>query len=197
MSNGTWAKVPAKKAGEVCKQFALGDEAKKLLRDDQSPEQFLDVLAGKQQFPDAVRFLASALPKQEAVWWACQCARAADGAPPPKVAAALEAAEKWVADPKEENRRPTMAAAEAAELGTPAGCAAMGAFMSGGSLAPPNLPVVPPAEHLTAHFVSGGVTLAAVLKEPAKAPEKFKRFLTLGIEVAQGKNRWKEATPKK
>src|ERR671937_3326223 len=98
MSNGL-AKVTAKTAAEVCKHFPLGDEAKKLLRDGQTPAQFLDLLIEKQQFPDAVRFLAHALPKREAVWWACLCARAAAGPnPPPKAAAAVQAAEKWVAD---------------------------------------------------------------------------------------------------
>ena len=78
MSNG-WAKVTAKTAAEVCKHFPLGEEAKKLLRDGQTPAQFLDVLIEKQQFPDAVRFLAHALPKREAVWWACLCSRAVAG----------------------------------------------------------------------------------------------------------------------
>src|SRR3989442_581350 len=99
MSSGL-AKETAKTAAEVCKHFPLGEEAKKLLNDSLPPAQFLDTLIAKQQFPDAVRFLAHALPKREAVWWACQCARAVAGAElPPKIAAALQIAEKWVADP--------------------------------------------------------------------------------------------------
>ena len=81
MSNGL-AKVTAKTATEVCKHFPLGEEAKKLLRDGQTPAQFLDVLIEKQQFPDAVRFLAHALPKREAVWWAWFCARRTAGEEP-------------------------------------------------------------------------------------------------------------------
>src|ERR671937_2023253 len=101
MSNGL-AKVTAKTAAEVCKHFPLGDEAKKLLRDGQTPAQFLDLLIEKQQFPDAVRFLAHALPKREAVWWACLSGRSVAGSsPPPPIAGALQAAEKWVSDPSE------------------------------------------------------------------------------------------------
>src|SRR5207245_1179123 len=154
--------------------------------------QFINTLMEKQQFPDAVRFLAHALPKREAVWWACLCARASAGSkPPPNIAAALQTAEKWVVDPSEENRRAAMPAAEAAEFKTPAGCAAVAAFWSGGSLVPPNVPVVPPGEYLTAHGVAGAVMLAAVVSEPEKAPEKYRTFLTQGIEVANGTQRWK------
>ncbi len=191
MSNGL-AKITAKTAAEVCKHFPLGEEAKKLLRDGLTPVQFLDTLMDKQHFADAVRFLAHALPKREAVWWACLCARAVAGSnASPKIAAALQTAEKWVADPSEENRRAAMPAAEAAEFKTPAGCTAVAAFWSGGSLGPPNVPAIPPGEYLTAHGVAGAVMLAAVQSQPDKAPEKYRKFLAQGIEVAKGTQRWK------
>jgi hypothetical protein len=192
MSTGGLAKVAAKTAAEACKDCPLGDEAKKLLRDGMAPRPFLDALLEKQLYPDAARFLAHALPKREAVWWACLCARQAHGAsPPPPVGPALAAAEKWASDPSEDNRRAAQAAAQAAGLGAPAGCAAMAAFFSGGSLAPPNAPVVPPGEHLTAHAAAGAVMLAAVLVEPQKAPEKYRKFFAVGIDVGNGVNKWK------
>jgi hypothetical protein len=192
MSSDGLTKITAKTAAEVCKNFALTDEAKTLLRDGLTPAQFVDILISKQYFPDAVRFLAHALPKREGVWWASLCARAAAGpSPPSKIAAALQAAEKWTVDPSEENRRAAMPAAEAAEFKTPAGCAAVAAFWSGGSLAPPNAPVVPPSEYLTAHGISGAVMLAAVQAEPQKAPEKYRKFMAQGIEVAKGTLCWK------
>jgi hypothetical protein len=79
---------------------------------------------------------------------------------------------------------------EAAEFGTAAGCACLAAFMSGGSLAPPETPPVPPGEFMTAKAVSGSVTLAAVVQEPDKAPEKFAEFMKLGIEVAERTRLW-------
>jgi hypothetical protein len=193
MSNGNLAKVTAKTAAQVCQLFSAGEAARKLLRDDLSPAQYLAVLMEQNLCLDAIRFLAHALPKREAVWWACCCARWAHGSEnTAAVTAALQAAEKWVAEPNEDNRRAAMPAAQAAGLDKPAGCAAVACFWSGGSLAPPNLPVVPPGEHLTAHGVAGAVMLAAVLTEPAKAAEKHRQFLKLGIEVAGGANRWKE-----
>src|SRR5271166_6571769 len=114
MSNGGLLKVTAKTAAEVCKQVPLSDEGKKLLRDGIAPRAFLDQLLEKKNYPDAAKFLAMALPKREAVWWGCLCARGAHGPNlPMPVSAALQAAEKWVKDPSEENRRATQAAAEA------------------------------------------------------------------------------------
>ncbi len=189
----TLTKVSAAKAVAVGKDLPLGDKARELLRDTLTPAQYLQLLMDNQQYLDGVRFLAHALPKREAVWWACLSARSAAGPnPAPPIRAALEAAEKWVADPSEDNRRPAMAAAEAATLATPAGCAAAAVFWSGGSLAPPNLPEVPPGETLTAQGVTGAVLLAAVQTEPEKAVEKQRAFLTQGIDVANGTNRWKE-----
>jgi hypothetical protein len=188
----TWSKVTATNAAAVSKMATQSDKALALLKEGQATRAFFDLLMEKQHHLDAIRFLAAALPKQEAVWWACLCARQAHGASTPaKVMAAVQATEKWVREPNEENRRATFAAAEAAELKTPAGCAAMAAFWSGGSLGPPHTPVVPPGEQLTAHGVAGAVLMAAVLTEPEKAPEKHTRFLAIGQEVAAGSNRWK------
>src|SRR5262249_3430875 len=129
MSTGTPTKPPPQTAAEVCKLFPLGDEAKKLLRDAQTPRQYLDVRIEKQHYVDAARLLSHALPKRAAACGAGLCARAAGGtALPAPQAAAVQAAERWVADPSEANRRAAQAAPEAAGVGTPAGCAAMAAF---------------------------------------------------------------------
>jgi hypothetical protein len=191
VSNVSLAKITTEKAVEICQRFEIGEEARTLLNGQMAPREFLDALLQAGLFADATRFLAYAVPKREAVWWACQCARAVAPSPPPPVAEALRAAEKWAADPAEENRRLAKAAADAAQLSTPAGCAALAAFLSGGSLAPPEVETaVPPAEDLTAKVVAGAILLAAVTPPPEKAPERFREFLGLGQEVAAGVNRW-------
>jgi hypothetical protein len=162
-----------------------------LVRPDLHPLDFVALLMQKAFYPDAVRFIAHALPKREAVWWGWVCARRAAGEdPPPKIKGALDATERWIAQPNEDNRRLAMAAAQKAELGTAAGCAGLAAFFSGGSLAPPEAPAVPPGEFLTAKAVSGAVIFAAVGKEPEKAPEKFKSFVAQGVEVTKRVKLW-------
>jgi hypothetical protein len=187
-------KVSGKAAREVSARARLSDEAQGLLADGMTARQYLNLLVERQLHADAVQFLAHALPKREAVWWASLCAAELLGtAPSPAAALALEAARAWVIDPRDDKRRATFPAAEAAGLGTPAGCAAAAAYFSGGSLAPANLPVVAPGEHLTAHMVASALALAAVIQEPEKAGLKHASFLRTGLAVAAGQHAWPEA----
>lgn len=187
-------KITATKAVEVCQQVELGDRSRGKLRPESAPADFLDALIGEGLYLDAARFLAHALPKQEAVWWACQCARSAAGhAIAAPAAAALTAAEAWVVDPSDEHRRAALLAAETAGIGTPAGCTALAAFLSGGSLAPKDCPEVVPASHLTGRSVAGAITIAAVQTEPEKMTDKLKSFVNSGLDIASGKSRWKSS----
>lgn len=187
---GTPAQIQSKTAA-ISTVAELGEEAMALLRPDLHPLDYVALLMEKALFPDAVRFVAHALPRREAVWWAWVCARRSAGeSPPPKIKAALDATERWIAQPNDGNRRLAMANAEKADLGTAAGCAGLAAFFSGGSLAPPDAPAVPPGEFLAAKAVSGAVIFAAVAKEPERAPEKFRSFVAQGVEVTNRVKLW-------
>jgi hypothetical protein len=149
----------------------LGDEALALMKPELHP---LDFVA-----------------KREAVWWAWMSARRGAGEnAPPKIKSSLEATEKWIAQPTDDNRRAAKAAAEAAQLGTAAGCAGLAAFFAGDSLAPPDCPAVPPGPYLTAKAVTGAVIFAAMSGEPNQAPEKFKSFVAQGLDVAKRIKLW-------
>src|SRR5262245_4573921 len=129
----------------------LSDASKAMLVDDMPVPQYIELLASREQFLDALRVVGHSLAKRSAVAWACRCVRAAVGDDlSPADAAAVAAAEAWVQDPSEEHRRKAQAAADAAGNSTPASWAATAAFWSTGSMAPPAAPVVPPAGHLTA-----------------------------------------------
>jgi hypothetical protein len=172
---------------DICQQVALSPEAKALGAPGIAAPALFDAFVAQGLHVDAVRFLARGLPKREAVWWACLCAR--DRLPPdapPAVQAALKAAEDWVYKPTEENRRAAWARAEAATFETPSSWAAVGAFWSGGSLSPPENPVVPPGEHLTGLAVAGSIMLAAAQTEPLRAPEHYQQFLAYGANIAAG-----------
>jgi hypothetical protein len=178
-------------AAELSAIADLGDPAKALLQPEVSPQSYVELLIQNEEFADAVRFLAHALPKREAVWWAWFCARRACGSnPPPDVRLCLSATEKWIMQPNDENRRSAMNAAEQATFGTAAGCAGLGAFFSGGSVSPPDTPPTPAGEFMTAKAVAGAVMLAAVATEPEKAPEKYRVFLAQAIEVTRKIGLW-------
>jgi hypothetical protein len=174
----------------------LGPEAVALLRPGMTPRQYLGALGDAGRWLEAVRFLSWALPRREAVWWACQCVRHVHQPGDPQAAlAALEATERWAAAPTDDNRRAAFAAAETADFGTPAGCVGAAAFWSGGSMAPSGLQAVAPGEHLMPGAVANAVQLATVLREPEKAGEKYRQFVALAAEVAVGKSRWQQEPP--
>ena len=183
-------------AKAVAENAELEDEARKLLADQQTPRQFVEVLVQKGLLADACRFLGQALPKREAVWWALQCVRQTGGAnSTPSAAKCLQAAETWVLSPREDSRQAAKPLADAAGVATPAGAVALAVFFHSGSMTPDDLPPVPPPEHLTGATAANAVLLAAYLGDPAKAEETLRKFAALGLEVLQGSNRWKEAAP--
>lgn len=182
------AKVTAPTAQEICQlagagghQLAAGDGA--------TPLEFLGQLMAQKRLDEAVKFLAFGLPPREAVWWACVCARMELGeAVAEPIVSALHAAETWVRKPTDDNRRAAMAAAQVAKFESPAAWAAVAAFWSCGSMAPPELPAVPPAPHLLGIAVAGAVTLAAVLVAPEQADEKRERYVAAAVHIANGGN---------
>jgi hypothetical protein len=185
---------PGRGTAELVAIADLGEEARAVLVPGAAlplPRAFVALLMERGLQMDAVRFIAHALPRREAVWWAWVCARKSAGeTPKPQIRAALDATERWVVQPTEDHRRQALQYGEAADFGTAAGCAALGAFMSGGSLGPPEAPVGPPSEFMTAKAVSGAVILAAVTPEATKAAEKFEDYVKLGLEVADRTKLW-------
>jgi len=188
---------PVRSTLALCEAAEVSEDATKLLTATTAePTQrvFVATLVERELFADAIAFLAHALPRREAVWWAWVCARKASGQKPtPKVQAALDATERWIVQPTEDHRRQAMQYGEIADFGTPAGCAALGAFFSSGSLSPADAPPVPPGEFMTAKAVAGSVTMAAVVTEPEKAPEKFQEYVRLALEVADRTKLWPAA----
>jgi hypothetical protein len=189
MSDPSYVKIKQVPATELSALVALSDDARALLKPEVAAVDFFVLLQEKELLVDAIRFLSTALPPREAVWWACICAR---GNFPPAAAApvtaALQAAENWVFRPDEENRRAAKVAADGSKLQSAAGWSAMAVFWSGGSIAAASAPAVEPGPKLLPAAVSGAVILAAVQHEPQRAGERHRQFLDAGIDIANGGN---------
>jgi hypothetical protein len=171
-------------AAEICRQVQVEKPARGLLRENLTALEFVQTLTDAGQFSDAARILAYLLPARDAVWWAIQSARQnplRDAGP--EVDAALAAAETWVLQMDEDSRYAAQRAAESAGLGTAAGCAAMAAFASGASLAPPGQPAVPPDPALVAHLVTGSIIASSLPPNPDESTERYRTFLQQGLEL--------------
>jgi hypothetical protein len=136
---------------------------------------------------EATRLMAHALPRREAVWWACMCAQ--HTAPAALAAAdkeAREAAEQWVRKQDDQWRRKAMARARDGQFQSPESWAAAAAFFAGDSLTEPDQPKVAPAPHLTGAAVAGAIALAAVREHPERQAARLQRFLDGGRDIAGG-----------
>ena len=147
----------------------------------------LERLEGGGFLIEATRLVAHALPRREAVWWACMCAT---HTAPPDLSApdreARETAEHWVRQQSDKLRRAAMAHAETAGFGTPEAWAAVAAFWSGDSMSLEGQPLVPPAPHLAGTAAAGSIALASVRGDPRRQTSRLKRFLESGRNIAAG-----------
>jgi hypothetical protein len=136
---------------------------------------------------EATRLMAHALPKREAVWWACMCAgHTALPDLPEADQKCRRAAEEWVRQQNEKARYAAWDVAQASGFGTPEAWTAVAAFWSGGSMSPEGQPAVPPQPHFTGNAVAGVIALSAVRGDPTRRDARLLRFLESGRNIATG-----------
>jgi hypothetical protein len=185
--SGTLAKLAGVEIATVVGRAALSPEAQGALGGCAEVGEAITRLEAAGFAAEAVRMLAHALPKREAVWWACMCA--VNTAPADLGEAdrlARETAETWVRQQKDEQRRAAMKHAEASGFQTPEAWSGVAAFWSGDSMSPEGQPVVPPPLHVVGGAVAGAVALAAVRGDVTRQSERLKRFLESGRNIAAG-----------
>jgi hypothetical protein len=178
-----WTRVKWTEAGQV---VSFGDEDATADKDwSLPPSDYFGRLRAQARREEAVKFLALALPRLEAVAWAARTVRdmTADAEPKPSRVRALRSALLWVSDPRENRRRAAHEAAQDCDMASAERLVAMGAFCSGGSIAPDDCPAVQPPRNAAGLFASGAVLYAA-----AVAPNRLAaldRALDAGARIAQ------------
>ena len=184
-------RVRAAAAAEVCEHVDLNGRARALLGDYMGPREFVDTLMVNKEFVAGIDFLAHALPPREAIWWGCLCLQYAyrDRLLPVEKDAA-RAAVQWVLQPTEEYRAAAKAPAAAAGVANPAGELARAVNMTGGSLAPPQLPCVPPDLFAPARSAAMAIKLSCAQAEPLRIVDTQRLYLLLGIGIAEGNYLW-------
>lgn len=157
-----------------------------LLAETRGPHDLIETLTGAGHFADAINALAQMLPHRQAVWWACLGARLVPGlADRATEAAALKAAEDWVQTASPDAAAAAANLAEACPDVAGPYWAAMAAFWSGPSLAPPGIAPVRPAPHLP------GIAVRTALHFVLRDPEIDGRLapadlLDIGLDLMRG-----------
>lgn len=191
MAEAAWIRVVAPKAAAICRTFPFAERVRPLLRDDPTAERFFQQLMAKTEYEQATSFLAHALPRREAVWWACLCTELAHGSTlPPPEEQGLFAAVRWVLEPIEVNRRAAETTGTALGIISLCGNLALAAFWSGGSLNPPDLPIRPPSPTKTPDAVARAVFRTVDVAYPRCRTIALRQFLAIGDGIARGKHRW-------
>lgn len=137
------------------------------------------------------RVLAQALSRPAAVWWACRAAREehAGGVAEAELPA-LEAAEAWLRSPEQWRAHAANEAAKTAGLASPAGCAALAAFLAGESIGPSHLDPLPPEPQLAGMAAAAAVELAATRRLPEPGVDPWKPLIERGLAIAAGSDHW-------
>lgn len=182
-------KVAQADLATVVERATLPPEAEVPLRGCADIEAALDRLEAAGFALEAVRVLAHALPKRESVWWACMCATAtapSDLAEPDQLA--RQNAEQWVRRQTDDLRQAAMEFAETGGCLTAEAWTGIAAFWSGDSIAAPGQPPIAPLPDQAGAAVAAAVSLAAVRGDGTRYPERLRRFLSSGRDIAAGGN---------
>jgi Family of unknown function (DUF6931) len=183
-------KINAQTAEELTKHYdAISDDAFDLLLPKLSPADYLTKLMEKEYFADSIIFLAHALPKREAIWWACLCSKAVTNKETKADdLASLTMAEKWVYEPDDKKRRMCGTLAEKGEYKSAQNWTAAAVFWSGGSITKEEEPAMEPAPYLYAHAVSGSILNAVGMSDVDDIDTQFQQFIKHGLNIADGGN---------
>jgi hypothetical protein len=150
---------------------------------EESPLDFaLKLLARAHRF-DAIVFTACLLPRREGVWWGCQCLRALGG---DQADEALLAAEAWVREPEEAQRRAALEIAGSGDRSVATTWLASAAGHSGGSLTAEGSAPVRASPDATAINLKAAVILAIVERPMTEAPGWIKACVEAGLRFADG-----------
>ena len=134
---------------------------------------------------DAIDVLVHVLPKRYAIAWGLECLQRSGLGDPeadPVDRSAMAAAQRWLTDPTDENRRAAADIADRLRYQTPGAWLAAAAGWSGGSLLPPDQPEVRPEASLTGDAVSASIKLAAAAS-PEQYPVRLRAFVLRALET--------------
>lgn len=159
-----WGMVEWSRARQITQAMGIRDKDPAAPAPAVTPPQHFANLISSGELADAIRFLAHALPRYEAIQWA---ARVMSELKPNsqrdiEEVRAFDLAHQWLRDPSEAVRRACEVQITRMEEACAEKFLLQAIFMSGGSMTPEDLPPVHPASDITAKMVAGAVLLTAL-----------------------------------
>lgn len=157
---------------------SLSEEARDRIDPAANVRAYFDLLCGEGLHDDAIDVLTYLLPRQYAIAWGCECLQEvyATQAPDPVQRAGLAAAQRWLSEPTDENRRAALEFADRLGYKGPGAWLAAAAGWTAGSMLPAGQAEVPVDPALVGIAVGAAVRLAAA-QDPAAFAERERLFV--------------------
>lgn len=175
-----WTRVNWTQARQVAQ--LVDPQREDLPAENVTPETHFASLCASGELESAAGFLGQALPRFEAIEWA---ARALASLPPaPRAESTRQAIGNWIKDPDDRNRRAAWDVGQEAPDDSPERLLSAALFLSGGSIAPPDLPTVNPQPELSGRLAAAAVVTAA--HRSTNAADALRRALGDGENIARG-----------
>ena len=171
-------------ARDVFEAFPTAYDDIRTKPNDQPPGEFARSLAKGPKPEEALAFCAYFLPRREAVWWGTQCVRALLAGATEAEDAALKAAEAWVFQPYEDNRKTADRIGMTANRHTASTWLARAAAWSGGRFLCDG---TGEGQRVPAHFTAQAVRTALMIALAGKRDrgEEVTQCVARGLMIAQ------------
>jgi hypothetical protein len=152
---------------------------------EQCPTKFLRSLLAAGKNEDAVTFCSYLLPRRQAVWWACGCARSSLGKIAEDGPAALLAAEAWVWEPDDEHRQAALELGTKGHTDDPLTWIALAAGWTGGFLVSGAQHAIPMPPYMTARATRTAILISALSVQRDRRPAHLQACVAEGIRLAE------------
>lgn len=184
-----WKKIVAERACDIIDAHKLSNSAVEFLNSELSPESLINKLSEASKWPDAIMVMANALPRREAVWWACVCSRRmASIAGDETEKRALNAAEKWVYKPSDEGRSESFRLAQDSNTSSAGTLIALAVAYSENKLAVVMDQEIELDSSSFTQIVTAAVLTAANESPKEQIDDQYRIFINSGKDIAKGGN---------
>ncbi|MDB4392104.1 hypothetical protein N9006_02025 [bacterium] len=169
---------------ERCICIELSEDAVELSNESQTREELVEVLKSESLFEDAIRLQADILETATAIKWANQAIANLVGEELTETdRTAVDAVNRWIEEPTEENRRLNEALAEKLDYAGIGGAITAAVFLSGGSIGASDLGHdIDPEPYSAGQALTVALLLAALDEDPDETETQFKLILDMATE---------------
>lgn len=171
---------------ELAETLGFPSEVTSMLTPSDTRASFVEKLVRNDQHAAAVLLIASSLSHAQALQWARKLLEDLQAEPQtPLETERMEQIDQWLNAPEEDTlRRSIHEKVMADDFQSPWSWLGLGVFWSGKSIAPPDLPDVPPDRFLSSKGIYAALQICA-LQDPKNAIDRYLHMIQTGTELCK------------